>query len=189
MAKSKQTPEAPPLFEVEPDQAGQPTKVPAPPSAKEDKAFVDQVMYWLTAPYVNWPGEEGIWEARGNKTDALVHRLAHHKEIFETQRCTEFEAIIYLSTASLAHPMGHDWFCIYAWLFRRWRPEQGAEIFDGPEGEKLNVNQEEDLARLRSWIFKTQLNHMKAKRAKTEREVQEVEEESQQLLVEQPRLF
>lgn len=186
MAKRRRTPEAPPLFEVEPAQAGQPS---GPPAANESKDFVDQFMYLLTAPYMFYPPWDDIWSYQDRKSDALMHRLIQGQEIWETKQCSEYEAMIYISTATLSAPPSHDWYCIYAWLFRRWRPEQGAEVFDGHDGEKLNANQKEDLARLRSWIFKTQMNHMKAKRAKTAKEVQEVEAEEQQLQVEHPRLF
>ena len=150
------------LFTVEPEPPKQET--PAPPSRKDTDQFVDQFMYLLTAPYMFYPPWGDIWTYEDRKNDALMHRLAHGKEIWETQQCTEYEAMVYISTATLSAPPSHDWYCIYAWLFRRWRPEQGAEIFNDREGEKLNVNQEEDLTRLRQWIFSQQMKHMKAKR-------------------------
>ena len=152
----------PQLFDFEPEPPKQET--PAPSFPKDADQFVDRVMYALTAPYMYFPPWDTIWEANDNKTKSVMYRLAHHKEIFEQQQCSEFEAMLYVSTATLAHPPGHDWFIIYAWLFRRWRPDQAAEIFDSHEGEELNVNQQEDLARLRRWIFNQQMAHLKAKR-------------------------
>jgi len=93
--------------------------------------------------------------------------------------------MLYISTATLAHPPSHDWFCIYAWLFRRLRPEQGADIFSDHEGEKLNVNQQEDLARLLRWIFRQQMAHLKAKRMAAEKENPAPAPQK----VEQPKMF
>ena len=163
MPKRKRRPaERPALFALEPEPPKQET--PAPPSRKDTAQFVDQFMYLLTAPYMFYPPWDDIWSNQDRKNDAVMHRLAHGREIFETRMCTEYEAMLYISTATLAHPPGHDWFIIYAWLFRRWRPDQAAEIFDSHEGEELNVNQQEDLARLRRWIFNQQMAHLKAKR-------------------------
>ena len=60
---------------------------PEPPTqhrrdSKQD--FVDQARYWLTAPYVTWPGYEDIYQSNDNKNKAIIQRLAHYKEIFET---------------------------------------------------------------------------------------------------------
>ena len=160
--KKRPTANTPALFDFEPEPSQQET--PAPSFLKDADQFVDQVMYLLTAPYMFYPPWGDIWTHQDRKNDALMHRLAHGKEIFEAQQCTEYEAMIYISTATLAHPPSHDWYCIYAWLFRRWRPEQGAEVFANHDGEELNVNQQEDLARFRRWIFNQQMEHLKAKR-------------------------
>ena len=65
-----------------------------------------------------------------NRTTARLQRMVHHKEIFENQECSEFEAMLYISTVTLEHPPNHDWDVIYGWLFKRWSPEQAATIFD-----------------------------------------------------------
>jgi hypothetical protein len=187
MAKRRRPPtETPTLFALEPESPQQET--PAPLSPRDADQFVDQFMYLLTAPYMFFPlGGASVWEANDNKTTAKLQRLMHAREIFDTQHCTEFEAMLYISTVTLAHPLSHDWFTIYMWLFRRWAtPEQAAAVGDDLP-EKLNPNQSEDLARLRGWIFKTQMNHMKAKMKGAKRE--EVEAEGEQLEAAQPKLF
>ena len=163
MPKRRRPPaKTPTLFALEPGPPKQET--PAPPSRKDTDQFVDQFMYLLTAPYMFYPPWEDVWHANDNKTTAKLHRLMHAKEIFETEQCTEFEAMLYISTVTLSHPPGHDWFNIYMWLFNRWKPELAKEQDLLPDRPELNVNQRDDLARLRQWIFSQQMKHMKAKR-------------------------
>ena len=163
---------------------------PEPPTqhrrdSKQD--FVNQVMYWLTAPYVTWPGYEDIYQSNDNKNKALIQRLAHHKEIVETERCTEFEAMLYISTATLVHPPSHDWSQIYFWLFSHWNRELAKEIDVQPARPELNSSQKEDLARLRHWIYRTQVDHLKAKQ-KGESAAR-AEEAAADLEAQRPRLF
>jgi hypothetical protein len=154
------------LFALEPESAQQGD--PAPPidtgpsasSRKDAEQFVDL----LTAPYMFYPPWNDVWGANDNKVTAKFQRLMHSQEIFETQMCTEYEAMVYVSTATLAHPPSHDWFTIYMWLFNRWNPELAKENDLLPDRPELNINQREDLARLRRWIYGQQMEHMKAKR-------------------------
>ena len=155
------------LFDLEPESPKQETPVPS--SHKDGEEFVNQFMYLLTAPYMFYPSWDSVWDANDNKTTAKLQRLMHANEIFDTQQCTEFEAMLYISTATLAHPPGHDWFQIYMWLFNRWNPELAKENDLKPDRPELNINQQEDLARLRRWIFRQQMEHMRAKRKGAEK--------------------
>ena len=172
MAKRAKPP-APSLLPLPPEDVS-----PQPEETTED--VVEQMMYYVAAPYVTWPGYEDIYQANDNRQKAIVHRLAHHKEIFEAKHCTEFEAMLYISTATLAHPPSHKWFEIYMWLFRRWNPKLADEC--GFEEVRWTQNHQEDLTRLRIWIFRVQMTRLKAKlkqskeahdtKAREEREVQ-----------------
>ena len=170
MARRRKPPtERPALFDLEPESSPQETPAPASfKDAKDADEFVDQFMYLLTAPYMFYPPWDNVWELNHNKDTAKLERLVHAREIFEAKQCTEFEAMLYISTATLAHPPSHDWFQIYMWLFNRWNPELAKEQDLLPDRPELNVNQQEDLTRLRSWIFRQQMNHMKAKRKAAE---------------------
>jgi len=153
---------------------------------REEGKFVDQMMYLLTAPYMFYPPWDSVWEASGNKEEAKLLRLGQAKEILEKEMCTEFEAMLYISSATLSHPMSHDWYVVYGWLFKRCKPEH--DIFDEHEiPEQLNkYPQQEDLDRLRRWIYRSQMNHLKT-RLDTDQAA--VEAEGQELLEEQQRLF
>lgn len=160
---------------------------PARPSArKEERDFVDQVMYWLRAPYITWPGYEDIYQANDNKNKALVRRLAHHQEIHRDKMCTEWEAMLYISTATLGAPPSHSWYRIYMYLFNKEMPE--AAVANGlADVQELEGNEREDLMHLRRWIYKVQLLHLKQeKEAEAPAEVRRLKRE---VKVEKPRLF
>ncbi len=130
----------------------------ARPHARDgERQFVEQMMYLLRAPLVGTPGWGGILKERWS--DAIIPRLARHKEVFETRQCTEYEAMLYLSTASLDAPLPHGWAELYFWLFSRWNPKAASEN-DIPSPE-LDRSQTEDLARLRRWIFTRQMERIR----------------------------
>lgn len=154
---------------------------------KEDQAFVDNMMYLLTAPHIVSPGNEATYNANDNKNTALLHRMAKHKEIFENEECSEFEAMLYISTVTLEHPVSHDWYEIYMYLFRRWSPEKAAEIeIEGPD-TLSKCPQQEDLSRLRKWIFKNQMNRLKRRSADFDQA--ELEAEAKKIEDLNPRMF
>ena len=156
---------------------------------KEEAQFVDQVMYLLTAPYITWPGQESIYQMGDNKTQARLQRLARHKEIFENQECTEFKVMLYISTATLEHPISHDWYIVYGWLFKRHNLAAAADIFEEHEipEELHSYPQKENLARLRKWLFRAQMNHLRRGMAGVDQAA--VEKEAREIEGEQPRLF
>ncbi len=157
------------------------------PEDPEGQKFVDNMMYLLTASYMFYPPWDTVWEANDNKNTALLHRMAKHKEIFENEECTEFEAMLYISTVTLSHSVGHDWAEIYMYLFRRWSPEKAAEAeIEGPD-TLTKYPQQEDLSRLRKWIFKTQMNRLKRQSADFDQA--EVDAEAKELEDLNPRMF
>ena len=126
----------------------------------DDQQFVAQMMYLLRAPLVGTPGWVDILKDRWS--DALIQRLARHKDIFAARQCTEYEAMLYLSTASLEAPLPRGWAELCFWLFSRWNPQAAAQN-DIPSPE-LDRSQKEDLARLRGWIFTRQMERLKQPR-------------------------
>ena len=147
-----------------------------------EEQFVHQMMYLLTAPGIVMPGYEDT--LKGRISDATLQRLLHHREIFDNQECTEFEAMLYVSTASLTHPISRDWADIYFYLFYRWNPEAAEAIKVEPR--ELDYSQQEDLRRLRSWIYRTQINHLRRRNGmgrphQLQAEQKALEEEQQNL--------
>ncbi len=152
---------------------------------REGEKFVNQMMYLLTAPGITMPGYEDL--SRLHKDDVTLQRLARHKEIFENQQCTELEAMLYISTASFVHPLDHDWIEIYMYLFKRWSPEKAkAADIEGPD-ELNRWPQQEDLAKLRRWIYRRQMHHLRAKMGNPNRRA--LQKEKEELDDQQQKLF
>lgn len=168
-----------PMFDLPEEQ---PAQRPRRSQAQDEQLFVDQIMYLLAGSPLGYPGYE---DTLPRKNDITLQRLIHSKEIFVEEMCTEFEAMLYLSTASLSAPMDHDWVAIYMWLFNRWKPEAAEEMEIGVE--VLDRNQVDHLNRFRRWMFRTQMNHMKAKNKAADQK--EVAEEKQRLEIERPSMW
>jgi len=121
--------------------------------------LIRAVIYGLKAPIVVCPGQEDLVPER-LKDMATPIRLAKATECLEQEMATEFDALIYLHTVSVAVPMDLRWGTIYFWLFRRFFPDE-ADRIGLPEVE-LDSYHRELLNRLRAHIFKVQVKRLKA---------------------------
>ena len=173
------------LFDIE---AAPRTVQPARPKTEKEteRDFVDSFMYALTAPLIVYPGwEDSFKDLVG---DAKMRRLLHLKEVMDTEACTLYEAMLYLSSVTLVMPIDDDWLAIYMWVFNQEMPKQAKEAELDQDIRPLNVNQKEDLARLRAWIFKRQMEHLR-KKAVAENTDEAKAKEPTVVGAEQPRLF
>lgn len=166
-----------------PEAQGPPTKKPRSKSPeKESEEFAQLFVHILRAPMVVWPGYEEEFKDKWDKV--LIQRLAHYQDFVE-KMCTEYEAMLYISTATLVAPPSHNWFNIYMWLFNRYMPEAAtANDLAGPT--KLEGNEADDLERLRRWIFKSQELNL---RSKSKPEAKETRQLAKEVEFEQPRLI
>ncbi|MDO8751347.1 MAG: hypothetical protein Q7K03_09435, partial [Dehalococcoidia bacterium] len=169
-----------------PENLGPPTTKPRSKSPeKEGEEFAQLFVHILRAPMVVWPGYEEDFKDKWDKV--LIQRLAHHQDFVEGM-CTEYEAMLYISTATLVAPPSHNWFNIYMWLFNRYMPEAAkANDLVGPA--KLEGSEAEDLERLRRWIFKSQALHLKRKEQPEAEESKETRQLTKEVKFEQPRLI
>lgn len=68
---------------------------------------------------------------------------------------TDYEAMIYIMTASLSAPLDRTYVHIYSFLFRKFYPDKAKEIFPDHEGQKLDQwTEEPELTRLKQWLWK-----------------------------------
>lgn len=91
---------------------------------------------------------------------------------------TDSEALAFLMPACMEAPMGHDWTQIYLHL--------GTVVMNGknknkvmPDDirvDKLDNMQQEDLNRLKRWIYETKLKHRAGRRTEIKKEIKEEEE-------------
>ncbi len=155
------------------------------PNKMAEQAFVDKVMYGLAAPIVLWPGWEESF--KDQRAEVSLQRLAHCDAVHRDKACTEYEALLYLSSASLCFPLSASWTEVYLWLFNRCLPKAAEADPDLRSTRELDQDQQEELLKLRRWIYKKQLLHMTEKgKVGQRREVQRLRKEVE---AEQPRLL
>ena len=140
-----------------------PQEAPNPSGAPEGDLGVDwvveSVMYNLYAPMIGCPGWEDVVST--HKDRIILTRLLHGVEIAQSKQATELETMLYLSSASLTAPMQSHWVDIYLHLFHCCFGDQPA--VDDLPARTLTCDQVVDLARLRRWIYDTQVKHLKAR--------------------------
>ncbi|GAG64663.1 unnamed protein product [marine sediment metagenome] len=108
------------------------------------------------------------------KDKATIYRMVQIMSGRLTEGATDYEAMLWLMTASLAAPLDRNARKIYAYLFRKVFPDKVNDVFDSHEGVFLDKHFEEPLLRrLKMSIFKSQLDHLKAKRKMTDKEIKE----------------
>jgi len=144
---------------------------------RQGDKFVMEMMYLLEAPMLGMP----MWldTLKEHKGEITLERLGHQREIFETRQCTEFEAMLYISTASLEMALNHDWAEIYMYLFKKWSPEKAKAAGIEPPDELSRYPQQEDLNKLRHWIFRNQITRLRSKMGNPDR--QALRKEKQEL--------
>jgi hypothetical protein len=132
---------------------------------KAGEDFVQEMMYRIAAPFLCWPGyehdvtQEMIEHAR-------LARLARFGPI--DHECTDYEAAMYLSQASLVAPLDRTWAKIYIHVFTGALPEK-AKLLWGEDGapEPLEEWEVSQLHRFKQWIYKKQIEHMKQHEKRT----------------------
>ncbi len=93
------------------------------------------------------------------KEKTTIYRLAGTKEI-DKQRCTDYEAMLYMHTASLMNPFSHSWYKLYLHTFSKFYDIN--MILDKDEKlEKIYDNEMQDLNHLKSWIYKRQIDRIR----------------------------
>lgn len=122
-----------------------------------EREFVEHFLYVFKAPVITWPGYEEL--AKGHRDRITTYRLAGVKDIQE-KKATDYEAMLYVSTASLAVPLDHDWVKLYTRLFREFYGSEKSDYI-GITEEKVYENELHQLYRLKSWIYKRQMEHLK----------------------------
>jgi len=105
----------------------------------------------MFAPIVVFRGFEDL-VTEEMKARITVERLA---DPF-SNTATDYEAMVYLHTASLAVPFSEDWRNIYMYLFSKYYPTHAERI--GVYKDKLTEQEKRKLKDLKKWIYKQQMN-------------------------------
>ena len=115
---------------------------------------IERLAKALTSPVIAFRGGEG-YVTEDMIFKVRIHRLKALTESKELKdEATDYEAMVYLSTASLCQPLSRMWLNIYFHLFSQFYPEQTKEI--GITQHSLTTQEERELNRLKEWIFRQQ---------------------------------
>jgi hypothetical protein len=114
-------------------------------------------MYVFKAPVITWPGyEDAVADLKGNVN---LYRLASAKDIQE-KMASDYEAMLYIHTATFVNPIGEPFLSIYFDLFRKYHGDEIADSI-GLERKELSEYDMSHLKRLKSWIYRTQMENLK----------------------------
>lgn len=138
-------------------------------SKRETDKHINSLVYALTFPIIGHP----MWlTAIPNDIKQLMPiirmaQLMKEPDAFQEYSTNE-EAMIYIMTASLAAPIGHEWTQIYKHLTRKymlgWKKQKPEELPDFLNDEiKLNDYEKGLLRDLKRWIRKKQIQNLKTK--------------------------
>jgi hypothetical protein len=97
--------------------------------------------------YTGW--EDVVTDEMKNRIQ--IERLANPLK----ETATDYEAMVYLHTASLATPLSREMTSIYSYLFSKYHTKQAKEI--GVYMDKITEIEERELTQLKDWIFKKQM--------------------------------
>jgi len=115
------------------------------------------VAYSLFAPIIVDPRWTDLPEELVKK--ATLHRMAKVASGDFSEKATDYEAMVYLHTVSLAQPLGETMRSIYFWLFRKFYPAQADTI--GLPNPNLTEIEHRELEKLKEWIFRMQMKAIK----------------------------
>jgi len=132
---------------------------------KEEKIFVDTILYGLSAPLIFGPGGWGETYPDEMRSFGRIIRLAESIKSHDSQMCNKFDAHAYLYSMNFVAPMGHSWTKIYFHCFAAAHNDKWKILLEDPMFSKMDIeldtNEEYDLNRLRRWIYKNQVEAIK----------------------------
>ena len=121
--------------------------------------FCESYFYIFNAPIITLPGYERII-TKGMNERARLYRFLETSEI-SNKMAIDYEAMLYIHTASLRNPLPHNWFKIYLNTFSKYYDAKC--ILQDKPLEDLDANELEQLQDLKSWIYKKQTEYLKQK--------------------------
>lgn len=119
-----------------------------------------QMLYMINTPIIVSPGyEDSVTEEQKSKHQ--LEALGNISEIFENKQSTDFSAMLYISNASLMGPLSEEQRHIYEFIFSQFYDFKALIGKDPPK--ELSETEALELKKLKEWIFKKQVEHLKSK--------------------------
>ena len=155
---------------------------------------ISEIVGALTDPILVFPGGWGGTLPDWLKTAITLERLVENMKVIKGEEMTgtDAEACAYLMTASLTQPISSDWSQIYLYIagkvYEKQRtPQSGVTMPEDIRVESLNRNQEDDLNRLKRWIYERRVK-ARQERDQGERRQKKEEKAAREKMI-QPTLF
>lgn len=112
---------------------------------------LDRQIKRMFAPIVVFTGCEDMVTENMRTRINLERLLAPSKEA-----ATDYEAMVYLHTTSLAAPFSREWYNVYTFLFSKYYPEQAKTI--DVYTEQITEIEQRELSNLKKWIYRQQID-------------------------------
>lgn len=138
---------------------------------------IDFIAFKLLAPIIGHIGWEDIINKQ-MKNEVVLQRLM---KVNDDYKSTDYEAMVYLHTASLAFPFNETWFNIYTYLFNNFYKDNLPEDMKNIGVKELNSLEIQELDKLKKWIYKQQVYEFKRKK---EQEITVIEKSKLRELIE-----
>jgi len=155
---------------------------------------ISEIVGAICDPIIVFPGGWGDTLPDWLKTAITLERLIENMKVIKGEEMTgtDAEACAYLYTACLTQPLDHDWAQIYLYIttkvYEKQRtPQSGVTMPEDIRVESLTSNQEDDLNRLKRWLYERRVKH-RQEHDRAERH-QKKEEKAARRKAEQPVLF
>ena len=126
-----------------------------------EKGFVDAMLWAIAGPIITWPEcEDTVTDEMKSKikTERLL-QLAHEPDV---EMATDYETMVYISSATFVNVPSETWFKVYMHLFKKFYPN--AEGFEEIQLDSWQTSQLNDLKR---WLWKKAQEHLKEKMKET----------------------
>ena len=161
---------------------------------KKIEKGISEIVGAICDPVIVFPGGWGDTLPDWLKNAVTLERLIENMKVIKGEEMTgtDAEACAYLYTASLTQPLDHDWAQIYLYIttkvYEKQRtPQSGVTMPEDIRVESLTSNQEDDLNRLKRWLYERRVKH-RQEHDRAERH-QKKEEKAARRKAEQPVLF
>jgi len=124
---------------------------------KDKRNFFNYFYYVYEAPVITAPGYENRITSNINE-NIHMYRLLEAKDICN-KLATDYEAMLYIHTASFFQPLSHRWYKIYLHTFSQYHDVN--QILSNYPMEKMKEHELDHLQNLKSWIHKRQSEYIK----------------------------
>jgi hypothetical protein len=128
----------------------------------DEKRFGLELGYTLSCPIICVPSYEDS-VTKEQKEQYRLEAMLHIREIFEKEEAPDYHAMIYLSHVSLMKPLGRTMTNVYLQLGRNYFKQLKEDEQITKTVHEWEDVEKQELTKLKQWIFKKQIEHLKSK--------------------------